>query len=74
MYKYTIQKIREFNYQDINNKDYQYLLWMCSTLEKMTDDLKAARWIGYMLRMAEDLRFWDNAVSREYIRKDVKGE
>lgn len=71
MYKNTIQKIREYDFQDINNRDYQYLLWMCDEIEKMTDSLKAARWMGYVLRMVEELDFWDNSISRDYIREDV---
>lgn len=74
MYNNTIKKIREYNYYNIDNKDYLYLLWMCDEIEKMTDSLKAARWIGYVLRMVEELNFWDNNVSRDYIREDVKNK
>ena len=45
---------------------------MCNEIKTMGNSLKAARWIGYVLRMVEDLGFWDNGKSRDYIREDVK--
>lgn len=71
MYEITIKEIEEFNFPDKENVDYQYVLWMCNEIKNMTDSLKAARWIGYVLRMVEELEFWDNGVSRYYIRQDV---
>ena len=32
---------------------------------------KAGRWLGWMLREAEELGLWDNKVSREYVHIDV---
>ena len=72
MYDFMISKIREFKFSDMENKDYNYVLWMCDEIEKMTDSLKAARWIGYVNRMVEELGFWDNITTRDYIREDVK--
>jgi hypothetical protein len=35
---------------------------MCDEIIKMTDAYKAARWIGYVLKIIEDLGFWDNNI------------
>ena len=72
LYEYTITKIKKHTFNDTCNENYQHLIWMCDEISKMSDSLKAARWIGYVLRMIEDLGFWDNTVSRDYIREDVK--
>jgi len=57
MYNYIISKIREFQFNDTENKNYKYVLWMCNKIERMDDSLKAARWIGYVNRMVEELGF-----------------
>ena len=72
MYNIMIRKVREFNFKDKDNKDYQHLLFMCNEIEQMKDSLKSARWIGYVCRMVEELGFWDNNTSRDYIREDVR--
>ncbi len=72
MYDYTIEKIKEYNFIDKKNEEYKYLLWMCNEITNMKDILKAARWIGYVLRMVEKLNFWNNNISRDYIREDVR--
>lgn len=52
-----------------------YLLWMTREVGNMSPDipgsLKAARWIGRILRCCEELfEDWDNARSRDLIRED----
>lgn len=52
-----------------------YLMWMTIEIQRIPKDidgaLKAARWLGWILRAAEtDLKLWDNARSRELVRKD----
>ena len=53
------------------------ILWMAERVEHMdrsslSDAVRAARWIGWMLHVCEtDLYLWDNALSRDLIRKDV---
>ncbi|KKR43645.1 hypothetical protein A2434_02035 [Candidatus Woesebacteria bacterium RIFOXYC1_FULL_41_14] len=53
-----------------------YTLWMTSQIRAMNHDsqeiaLKAARWVGYVLRMVEEKGYWDNERSRELIRGDI---
>ena len=83
MYPYTISKIRE--QEDIirstietpglkpdEKLSYEHIEYMCNEIEKMTDRDKASRWIGYLLRMMEQLEIWDNDYSRGMIRIDLK--
>jgi hypothetical protein len=50
-----------------------YILWMLEQVEGMKDDpTKAARWIGYVVRMAEELDLLANSQSRELCRMDVQ--
>lgn len=72
MYNYTVNKIKNFEFTNKENEDYKYLIWMCNEIQKMNDSFKSARWIGYVLRMVEELGFWDNKLSRDYIRKDIE--
>jgi len=72
MYDITIEKIEEYNFKNKSSETYQYMLWMCNEIKGMSDPLKAARWMGYVLRIVEDLGFWDNGVSRNYTREDVR--
>ena len=72
MYNYIISKIKEFQFNNIENENYRYTLWMCNEIDKMNDPLKAARWIGYVSRIVEELGFWDNITTRDYIREDVR--
>jgi hypothetical protein len=52
------------------------VLWMIQEINAMPEtikgSLKAARWIGYVLHMCEELGFWHNGHSRDLIRKDVE--
>jgi hypothetical protein len=50
-----------------------YILWMLEQIENMKDNpTKAARWIGYAVRMAEELDLLTNAQSRDLCRMDVE--
>jgi hypothetical protein len=60
-----------------------YLLWMIREVERWSREtpsaelateaaVKAASWMGYVLRGMEELGLWDNARSRELIRADKK--
>jgi len=79
MYKHTIKKIRENDYAmncilgitKNNKKDYNHMIWMCDEIEKMTDGMKASRWIGYVCKTAEELGFWSNITSRDLIKIDI---
>ena len=55
-------------------KKYNKVVDMCITISTMKDSLKASRWIGYVLRMVEDLEFWDNKESRRLIKIDIEKE
>ena len=79
----TIQdKFPGIKESNVLNKDQSnlpnYFVWMCNSVLKFNysswaDALKAARWIGWILRAAEqDLRLWDNTKSRNLIRNDVE--
>ena len=48
--------------------------WMLSEMEGMTDELKLARWIGYALRLAENLKLLTNLQSQSLIRVDIRGQ
>ena len=53
----------------------QYVLWMLEEIERMRDDpTKAARWIGYAVRMAEELDLLNNLESRDLCRGDVQDD
>ena len=71
MYEYTISKIETFEFDDYDNKDYQDVLRMCKEIKNMEKSTKAARWIGYVYRIVEELGFWDNFTSRQYAKEDV---
>ena len=50
-----------------------YILWMLEQIEEMKGDpTKAARWIGYAVRMAEELDLLTNSQSRDLCRMDVQ--
>lgn len=84
-YKNTIEKIKnnlllkfpESKPESDMSKSPNYVLWMIGEIQKMDDSerdsFRAARWIGWILRVVEnDLGLWDNEESRKIIRKDVK--
>lgn len=55
-----------------------HLQWMCGQLENMdpfslSAALKAARWIGWILRDIEAMNIWPNSVSRDLVRADALG-
>jgi hypothetical protein len=55
-----------------------HLMWMCNQIEYFDQTgphaLKAARWIGWMLKFVEDIESlgWTNSISRDLIRRDVE--
>ncbi len=50
-----------------------YILWMLEQIENMTENpTKAARWIGYAVRMAEELNLLTNIQSRDLCTLDVQ--
>lgn len=53
-----------------------YALWMTSQIRAMNCGdievaMKAARWIGYVLRIVEERGYWGNERSRELLRSDI---
>ena len=55
-----------------------HLMWMCDQIESFDqtapNSLKAARWIGWILKAVEDIESlgWTNSISRDLIRRDVE--
>ena len=54
-----------------------HLLWMCEGIEKMDissweDAIKATSWLAYINREMEIQGFWDNSLSRDFVREDKK--
>lgn len=52
-----------------------HLYWMCDQIEgfdpySLGAALKAARWIGWIFASMEQMKVWDNTVSRELARAD----
>lgn len=52
-----------------------HICWMCGEIQRFdTADidaaLKAARWVGWVLRWMESQNFWSNATSKELIKAD----
>jgi hypothetical protein len=57
---------------DLSDKP-SYILWMLEQIENMKENpTKAARWIGYAVRMAEELNLLTNIQSRELCSLDVQ--
>lgn len=84
LYKNTIDEIEKSlllrvpRLQPNENADtdcFPYIYWMINKIKELEGDiladrLKAARWIGWVLRSVEGWGFWDNTKSRDLIRLD----
>lgn len=74
MYKTTLDALAEL-LPDIPPVQYgtpqQHLRFMVEEMRLMSDPLKESRWLGYALRMAEELGLLTNEESRELVRGDV---
>ena len=74
-YQRTIYKNYIINFHSEERiEKYNKVVDMCISISTMKDSLKASRWIGYVLRMVEDLEFWDNKESRRLIKIDIEKE
>lgn len=54
----------------------QHIFWMCDQIDgfdpySLSDALKAARWIGWIFHEMENMKVWDNSVSRELAGADA---
>jgi hypothetical protein len=47
---------------------------MCDEIEEfeVEDPLKAARWLGYAIRLCEEITGLDNEVTRAWVRQDLR--
>jgi hypothetical protein len=72
---------------DVNNvvacehpeaKGEAHILWMCHQIAYLertaSNSLKAARWIGWILKAVEDIESlgWTNRISRDLVRRDIE--
>lgn len=70
LYPNTCRWIRQ------NVPEFHHAFWMVQQIEQHNDGtlkgaLKAARWIGYALREAEESGYLTNEQSRDLVRADV---
>lgn len=54
----------------------RHLQWMCGEIDgldpySLSVALKAARWIGWILRAMEEMNIWSNETSRDLVRADA---
>jgi len=52
-----------------NEADYKHLLWMLEEIEKMTDESKRNRWIGFIQGYFWSIRLFTIDEMREHVRE-----
>jgi hypothetical protein len=70
----TLKQIRLHTIGHEAHAKFIHLRFMCDEIEEfeVEDPLKAARWLGYAIRLCEEITGLDNEVTRAWVRQDLR--